>query len=115
MEVLMLGGYRRAWWSALLVLLVAVAVAAGCGSSGSNNTSGSDAGMGDDATGMPDGHIGFGGDAASSLTISPQNPVLNVNKAGVTLQFKALENGVAVPATWTIDVADIGTIDSTGL
>jgi WD40 repeat protein len=111
----MLGGYRRASWSALLVLLVAIAVAAGCGSSGSNNGSGTDAGMGDDATGTKDGPIGFGGDAASSLTISPQNPVLNVSAPGVTLQFKALENGQAVPATWTIDVADIGTIDSTGL
>jgi hypothetical protein len=107
-------GSRRVWWSALLVLLVAIAVAAGCGSSQPNSAFGSDAGMGDDGNGA-DGHIGFGGDAASALTISPQNPVLNVNAPGVTLQFKALENGVAVPATWTIDVADIGTIDNTGL
>lgn len=112
----MLGGYRRAWWSALLVLCVAIAVAAGCGSNGSNNSTGTDAGMGDDATGMMDsGHLGFGDGAASSITISPQNPVLDVSAPGVTLKFQALENGVSVPATWTIDVADIGTIDNTGL
>lgn len=111
----MLGGWHRAWWSALLVLLVSVAVAAGCGSSESNGGSTTDAGMGDDSTGMMDGHVGFGDSSASGLTISPQNPVLNVNKPGITLQFQALENGAAVHATWTIDIADIGTIDSNGL
>ena len=88
----------------------------GCGGGGSGGYAGpgADAGSGDAHTG--DGGSSSGGDATfASLTISPTNPTLAVTAPGATLQFQALEGATPVTAQWTIDVADIGTIDGTGL
>jgi hypothetical protein len=102
-------------WSALFVcVLGAATVGGGCGSGSSNNggpVSGDDSG-----TGNGDGGPTFGdGGGLNALSISPQNPTLNVNAPGVTQQFTALEGGTPVHANWTIDVANIGTIDGNGL
>jgi hypothetical protein len=106
-------------WSALFVGVLAAATAGGgCGSGNGSNGSGAGDG-GDDGTssgGSGDGGLTFGdGGGLGGLTIAPQNPTLNVTAPGATLQFKALENTNQVPAAWTIDVADIGTIDGNGL
>ena len=106
-------------WSALFVSLLGVAaLGGGCGSSASKSTftqPGADSGIGDGATFGDSGH-NFGGDSSlTGLTISPQNPTLDVSGPGKTLQFKGLEGGSPVSPQWTIDVADIGTIDATGL
>ncbi len=112
-----MNAFLRGWWSVALVALFATALAlAGCGS---NQANGYDGGSDGQAHGDAGGDSSqfFGGDASHGLTIQPANPTLNVSGPGVTLQFHAFLTGSMVPAqaTWTIDVADIGTIDSNGL
>ena len=106
-------------WSALFVSLLGVAaMGGGCGSPGTKSTftpPGADAGIADTGS-FTDGPHNFGGDSSlTGLTITPSNPTLNVTAPGSTLQFQALEGGTPVSPQWTIDVADIGTIDATGL
>lgn len=93
----------RAWWPALLAVLVALATATGCGS-GSGGWSGGGGGP-----------SLIGGGTSDGLAISPHDPVMHITKAGATLQFKALRRGSPVHATWSIDVADIGTVEGKGL
>ena len=57
----------------------------------------------------------FGDASFGGLLIQPSNPTLAVNGPGVTQQFTAYEGSTQVSPQWTIDVADIGTIDATGL
>ena len=87
----------------------------GCGSPGTKSTftpPGADAGIADTGS-FTDGPHNFGGDSSlTGLTITPSNPTLNVTAPGSTLQFQALEGGTPVSPQWTIDVADIGTIDA---
>jgi hypothetical protein len=110
----MLPRWCRGAGYALGVTSFVAALAGGCGSGNQGYMStGDDAGGDDggDAMGM-----GFGDATAGGLTITPQNPVLPVTGPGTTLQFTALVGGTPDPgALWTIDVADIGTIDPTGL
>ena len=104
----------RLWCCAIGLTLLGAVWGAGCGSSknGYGSPGGDDAG---DDSGDAKGP-GFGEGGMNGLTISPQNPVLPVSMPGTTLQFKALVNGTPdSTAAWTIDVADIGTIDATGL
>jgi len=104
-------------WSsfAVLVSVLSVAAAGGCGSSGNKLGAGggADAGNGDGAGG--DGTTLFPDGSLAALVIAPANPTLDVPSPGTTLQFQALEGSQPASAQWTIDVADIGTIDSTGL
>ncbi|HEY8088082.1 MAG TPA: hypothetical protein VIF09_09555, partial [Polyangiaceae bacterium] len=53
----------------------------------------------------------------AQLVITPANPTLTVPKPGTTLQFTAhlAGNTAPVTASWSIDVAGIGTIDASGL
>jgi hypothetical protein len=107
-------------WSALFLSLLGVAaLGGGCGSSGDKSVftpPGADAGLGGDTGTFNDSGHSFGGDSSlTGLTISPANPTLKVTGPGTTLQFQALEGGTPVSPQWTIDVADIGTIDATGL
>ncbi len=106
-------------WSALFVSLLGVAaLGGGCGSNGDKSVftpPGTDAGLGDTGTLGDSGHT-FGDDGSNltGLTISPSNPTLNFPNP-TTQQFTALEGGTPVTPQWTVDVADIGTIDATGL
>jgi hypothetical protein len=106
-------------WSALFVSLLGVAaLGGGCGSNGDKSTftpPGADSGLGDTGT-FNDSGPSFGGDGSlTGLTITPTNPTLNVTAPGTTLQFQGYEGSALVSPQWTIDVADIGTIDATGL
>lgn len=98
-------------WSclALFVVLLSAALANGCGSGDAPGPGGGDDGN--------DAGYGFGsGDGGqNALTISPQNATLLANGPGTTLQFQAFFEGQPQKALWTIDVADIGTIDASGL
>jgi WD40-like Beta Propeller Repeat len=117
---------RRLWWLPLAVLLVALGASggtAGCGTSGnhagtSDGGAGSSSGLDGSGSGSDSSLLGHGGDAATqALQIAPANPTLDVSAAGATLQFNAYLAGSTTPvaATWTIDVAQIGAIASTGL
>ena len=105
-------------WSLLFVsLLFVAALGGGCGDGSKSNFTppGVDAGVSDVGTFSDSGHT-FGGDGSlTGLTITPNNPTLNVTAPGVTLQFQALEGGTPVHPQWTLDVAGIGTIDANGL
>jgi hypothetical protein len=100
--------------------MVAVS-AGGCGGGGSSGNAGTgggglDASTGSDAHATTDApSFGNGDGSLAALTITPTNPTLAVKAPGTTLQFAASEGSTAVNAQWTIDVADIGTIDGTGL
>jgi hypothetical protein len=104
-------------WHALFAAMLGVAlVGGGCGSRG--NGASPDGGAAGDGASDDGGEGGLSlgnGDAGQGLVIQPQNPTLNVTAPGTTLQFQALVNGTPSPASWTIDVADIGTIGSGGL
>jgi hypothetical protein len=112
---------RRMWWLPVLFLALAIAGAAstaGCGSSG-NPAGGGDGGTGtgqDGSSGGSDGSL-FGETSGQQLVIEPSSPTLKVSQPGTTLQFTAHFQGSTTPvaASWTIDVASIGTIDGTGL
>ena len=103
-------------WSsgALLISVLAVAAAGGCGSSGNKLGGGGGGDAGNDGAGMDSGPS-FPDGSLAALVINPANPTLNVPMAGTTLQFQALEGSAPATAQWTIDVAEIGTIDGTGL
>jgi hypothetical protein len=107
-----------------LFCAVAFGAAAACGGPGGDGFGG-DGGAGDatvdgmgSGDGSPFGDVNFGGDGqAGTLTVTPQNPVLTVTEGGpsVTQQFKALEQGNPVAASWSLDTPGIGTIDANGL
>ena len=103
---------------AVLVLALAAASGSGCGS-GSNSASGPGDGgsaSGSDGQGLSDTTL-FGGDAGQQLVVDPANATLTVTGPGATQQFTAHFAGDATPltASWTLDVAGLGTIDGTGL
>ncbi len=109
---------RTLIWVPLAVLVLSLALAitgAGCGNGSAKLTGGSDSGS-VDAPGASDSNL-FGGDAAKALVIDPSNPTLVANGPGATQQFTAHFAGDSTPvtATWTVDVAGIGSIDGTGL
>jgi hypothetical protein len=107
-------------WGA--VALAAALVVAGIGGAacghGNDSAAGGDSGSGTTDGGGGDGGNLFGGDAGQTLVVQPQGAMLVVNGPGVTQQFQAYANGSTTPAAsvqWTVDVAAIGSIDSTGL
>ena len=108
------------WATTGMVFTAAVALAGwgtpACGSSGPTGfTPPDEAGVpaGDDAS------LGdfLDGEAANTLSIAPQNAVLDVSAPGAPLQFQAFLNGSKAPspAIWTVDDAAVGTIDPSGL
>src|ERR1019366_3663675 len=89
----------------------------GCGSGSSSSLgAGGDSGTGSDAHGGGDSTL-FGGDSGQQLVVDPANPTLSATGPGSTQQFTAHFTGDTTPltATWTIDVAGIGSIDGNGL
>ncbi|AKT40329.1 hypothetical protein [Chondromyces crocatus] len=113
---------RSKTWTLLLgTSISAAALAAACGSSG-NGSSGDTSSSGD--AGGPSGNGGAGGElldttgpgAPSSLTISPQNAVLDVDGTPRSLQFTAALADGSAPGSVTWEVSDIvvGTIDTQG-
>ena len=118
-------GVRSAW---ALVLVGVVGGAGWMGAACGGTGDGSGFGNADDAGGVDgsfvddggtlfsDGPPSFGdGATGKKLVIDPPNPVLDVNGPGVTQAFKALVQGQAVTANWSIDNIAIGTIDNAGL
>src|SRR4051812_47036627 len=107
---------RRSWSLALLGMLACGAWAgasAGCGSDGGEPPAdqGEDAGLGNET-----GSLLGGNDAqAQKLVIAPVNPTLDVTGPGITQAFTATVGGQPVHAAWSLDVADVGTIDGNGL
>ena len=107
------------WASTGMFLTAMVGLAAwgtpACGSSRNGFTPTEEAGAprGDDAS------LGdlLDGEAANSLSIAPQNAVLDVTAPGMPLQLQAFLNGSKTPspALWSVDVAALGTIDGGGL
>jgi hypothetical protein len=111
----------RLWWLPLAVLIVALSTSstvAGCGSSENHSNFNDAGGSGDDGSGSggSDSSL-FGETSGQQLVIAPSNPTLQVSMPGTTQQFTAMFAGNSTPVTasWTIDVAGIGTIDGTGL
>ena len=102
------------------------------GSGASSGTGASTAGNGSVAgtTGfiLPDGGgVDPEGGTVSDLTVSPANPVLVVTIANGmitsvtggadskgTVPFQAMSGGMAVPAVWSIDRGELGTLDVSG-
>ena len=110
-------GSRRRWWLLALLLLLTLAATggAGCGSGGKNGLSpGADSGTADGNGGSDSSLFGDGG---QQLVVDPVNPTLDVSGPSSTLQFTAHLAGNSSPltASWTLDVAGLGTIDGTGL
>jgi hypothetical protein len=113
---------RLAVLFSMVCLLVAGAMAA-CGSGDSGGSGFTTPGP--DATNIgptppPFADAGAGDGPSRTLTIFPQNPVLNVSGPGQTLQFTAFLSGEGadggpVPAVWNLDSAQLGTIDGNGL
>ncbi|HEY8088510.1 MAG TPA: hypothetical protein VIF09_11710, partial [Polyangiaceae bacterium] len=100
---------------ALLVLsLSATSAGSGCGSSSDQPPASDDGGS--DGTGGDDSSL-FGDGTGQALVVEPKAPTLTVTGPGATEQFTAHFAGDSTPlqATWTIDVANIGTIDQSGL
>ncbi|HEY3820428.1 MAG TPA: Ig-like domain-containing protein [Polyangiaceae bacterium] len=108
---------RWSWSVFFLSLLGVSALGGGCGSGGDKSVfTPPDSGIGDTGLAGDSGHtFGDGGGSITGLTITPSNPTLNVTAPGATQQFQALEGTTPVSPQWTVDVADIGTIDPTGL
>ena len=117
-------------WSALAILtFLLVAGASACGSSGGGGGFNNGSHSGGDGGGATDGSgpglipvllDGSAGDAAQLLTITPATVTLSVTLGTTpsipTQQFTALYGGGAVPAQYTIDKGQIGTIGvATGL
>jgi hypothetical protein len=105
------------WGLGFVGSVVALACWGGTGCSGGGNTGyGSDDG-GDDAS--ADGFNSFTGETGTEqLLVTPQNKVIDVSAPGVTVPFMAsLSDSPTTPvkASWTIDVASIGTIDASGM
>jgi hypothetical protein len=101
---------------------------AGANSGTGNGTAGTD-GSGAGTTGIivPDGGIDPDGGGVSDLALTPLNPVLEVTiengviteiKGGAdakgTVAFQATSGGMAVPAKWSIDRGELGTLDVSG-
>jgi WD40-like Beta Propeller Repeat len=110
-------GSRRPWWLLTLLLLLTLTATggSGCGSGGKNGLSpGVDSGSADGNGGSDSSLFGDGG---QQLVVDPANPTLDVTGPTSTLQFSAHLAGNSTPltATWTLDVAGLGTIDGTGL
>jgi hypothetical protein len=114
------GAVHTATWRLFCFLGAAYAVAA-CGS---NDASGFDGGVAEDAGATHEKDAKGGGvrlgepDAeVQTLRIEPTNPVITVNGPGDKQQLHAYLSGstVAVPATWTVDTPTFGTIDGSGL
>jgi hypothetical protein len=99
------------WFSLLLLLPVLIGVglmSASCGRDEAGGYTNPNAGVENPTL--------LGGDSSTSaLTIAPDNPTLDVSTPGKTLQFRAMLDGAPAVASWTSDVADIGTIDASGL
>ncbi len=106
----------------LLVVVLAFGSSSGCGSG--SGSGGSPAGPGDagsgssgsDAHGLGDSTL-FGGDSGQAIVVEPANVTLNAMGPGSTQQFTAHYAGSTTPltATWSLNVAGLGTIDGTGL
>jgi hypothetical protein len=94
---------------------VAGAVLISCGNSGSNDSHGDG---GPAITFNPGGGSGDGGTGGSgALSITPPMPTVSVisGQPVPTVQFKATEGGTQVAAGWSIDQAQLGSFNSTGL
>lgn len=64
------------------------------------------------------GVTGFGSDPlAEGLILDPPNPVIDATGPGTKVTFKATVKGTnsVVPASWSLDIADIGTIGTDGV
>ncbi|MGE0327289.1 MAG: dickkopf-related protein [Polyangiaceae bacterium] len=113
-----------------LVLLLSIAAAgafAACGSDSGSTVGGGNTlngGSGGQSDGGPGGSAGDGGTAGSlnldsssplTLSIEPQNPVLNVSGSPASQGFTAkLSDGTSATANWLLDDVVLGTIDATG-
>ncbi|EYF07637.1 hypothetical protein [Chondromyces apiculatus] len=115
---------RLKHWTLLLTTsIAAAALAAACGSSGDGSADGSSNTPTGDAGGPP-GTGGAGGDlfgstssgAQSVLTISPQDPVLEVEGTPESLQFQAAfgDGSPANNVAWEVSDIVLGTMDDTG-
>ena len=113
----------------LVVVVLGLAGAAGAACGSGNETPSPFPGNGmDSGGGNPNGEGGDasgpilgGGDApsTSTLTITPQNPVIDVTAGGApgTQQFTALIGGSSAPqpASWGMDNPALGLVDNNGL
>ena len=112
---------RSLAWLPFAALIVALACAggSGCGNGSGAPLTAGDAGSGSsgsDAHGGSDSTL-FGGDSGQTIVVAPANATLIATGPGTTQQFTAHYAGDTTPltATWTLDVAGIGSIDGTGL
>jgi hypothetical protein len=115
---------RKSLSAFLFLALFAAATAGACGGSSSTTANGGSSGSAaGGAAGLDGGGSGGtisfeGGDAPNSaLVVTPQSPTLTVTSSAspATLQFKATEGGAPVTASWSLDRAEIGKIDASGL
>jgi hypothetical protein len=108
-------GSRRTWLLALLVLTLVATTGSGCGGGAKSGLSSSGDGGSTDGNGGGDSTL-FG-DGGQQLVVDPATPTLQVTGPSTTLQFTAHLAGSSMPltASWTLDVAGLGTIDGTGL
>jgi len=116
--------FRRWTWLLFVSLLIA-GLAGACSGSGSGVATGHHGTGGGAASGGSSGNGGSGGgilldggpDAASSLEITPANPVVVVKsgQALPTVSFKITSNGTPVGAQWLVNRAEIGSIDKSGV
>ena len=105
------------WGLGFVAAAVTVACWSGMGCGGGGNQGYGANGGGDDAS--PDGPGSFTGEGGmESLVVTPQNKVIDVSAPGVQVQYTAAMSDSptkALQASWTIDVASIGTIDNSGM
>jgi hypothetical protein len=115
-----LGGMKFSLAIAIVSLALAFGAGAAlvsCGSSGSNAKQG-DGGANAGQAFNPGGSSGGGeGGSSQGLTITPPMPTVTVvsGQAVPTVQFKAMQGSQQVVAGWSIDQAQLGSFNGTGL
>jgi hypothetical protein len=93
--------------------ILGLAAATACGGGG-----GGDGPGGNPGDPSQDGGFGFGDGATQGLTIDPPTVTIDVDKPGITQQFKAYlasSKTQVTDAKWAVDVAAMGTVDANGL
>lgn len=104
---------------ALVVCLAAfgAGLAGACGGD-DGSVAGPGGSSGASGAGATGGGLDVNSDGVSSLTLSPQNPVVTIQTGQPmpTVQFEVTDpSGAAVSALWLVDRAEIGSIDGNGL